>query len=477
MAARDKSSPGLEPTMLSLGGKAVSAPSPTDAPDPLLGTRLRHFEVVRLLGRGGMGSVYLGHDTSLDRAVALKVLAPEIAHDPEVVARFEREARAQARLVHPNVTQIYFIGEDNGVHFFAMEYVEGPALDTVLEGKLPIPWPDAVEYAIAAAKGLRAALGEGFIHRDVKPSNLMLDKESRVKILDFGLVKSMRGDAELTRDGAIVGSPLYMAPEQGRAESVDHRADIYSLGCALYHLLTGAPPFTAPSPVGVISMHVTEKATPVRAIKPEVPDALERVVEKMMAKDPAARPGADGGYDALIAMLEACRPGTREYTGFKFRAMALGVDLVPFIVLARFVGLWSGLAAALYFILCHKLAGQTFGKWLFRLQVTDDNGARIGWKSALLRFGVFAWAPAIWVAMGVGIYFIHRDDHISFQLGHLGKHDLIEPLSIFTGWLITFIGYLSGFLLAAFHPKHRALHDLVGKTEVTYRVRAPKRRK
>src|SRR6185436_3182054 len=232
----------------------------------------------------------------LDRPVALKVLGSDIAHDPEVVARFVREARAQARLQHPNVTQIYFIGEDDGVHFFAMEYVAGPALDTVLETGERLAWPDALEYAIAAARGLRAALAEGFIHRDVKPSNLMLDRESSVKILDFGLVKSMRGDTELTRDGAILGSPLYMAPEQGRAEAVDHRSDIYSLGCALYHLLTGRPPFQAPSPVGIITMHVTDRPTPIKQLVPDVPEAVERIVDKMMAKQPRER-FAD--YDAL----------------------------------------------------------------------------------------------------------------------------------------------------------------------------------
>jgi serine/threonine protein kinase len=197
--------PALEATILStrLGGTGEAA-----AADALVGTRRRHFEVKRLLGKGGMGAVYLGTDTSLERPVALKVLAPEIAHDPEVVARFVREARAQARLRHPNVAQIYFIGEDRGLQFFALEFLEGPALDEVVAQRR-VPWADALDYTIAAARGLRAALAHGFIHRDVKPSNLILDRESGIKIVDFGLVKSIHeGDAELTRNGAIIGSPI-----------------------------------------------------------------------------------------------------------------------------------------------------------------------------------------------------------------------------------------------------------------------------
>ena len=296
MSEAGTSTPALEATILSTRHKAAAEAGP----DVLVGTRLRHFEVRRLLGRGGMGAVYLGNDTSLERPVALKVLSSDISHDPEVVARFVREARAQARLRHPNVAQIYFIGQEEGVqvgvHFFAMEFLEGPALDEVLAQRR-LPWSEALEYTVAAARGLRAALAHGFIHRDVKPSNLVLDRESSIKILDFGLVKSLHGDAELTRSGAIIGSPLYMAPEQGRGEDVDHRADIYSLGCALYHMLTGRPPFSGPSPVGVIAMHMSDVPAKVRSLVPEVPDRLQQVVERMMAKSPADRPAT---YDELI---------------------------------------------------------------------------------------------------------------------------------------------------------------------------------
>jgi uncharacterized RDD family membrane protein YckC len=456
----ERTGPALEATML-VGERSVAAlEAPAD--DPLVGRRLRHFEVTRLLGRGGMGSVYLGLDTSLGRPVALKVLDPELGRDPDVVARFEREARAQARLRHPNVAQIHFIGEESGMHFFAMERLVGPSVDVVIaRGRLP--WADAVEHVLAAARGLRAALAEGFVHRDVKPSNLMLDPDSRIKILDFGLVKSMRGDAELTRDGAIIGSPLYMAPEQGRAEDVDHRADIYSLGCALYHMLTGRPPFTAPSPVGIITMHVTDRPTPVRQLAGDVPETVERIVERMMAKQPGDR---FPDYDALIAALEAARPGNQTSSGLRARLFALVIDLVPIAVLAYFVGPWAYLAAAIYFTACHRLLGRTLGKRVMRLRVTDHSGNKLSWGAALARFFGASWGLLAWAALAGVVYGLHRNDHVVFQIGRLTWRQLALPLAYTAAAAGVFMAYLGGFLLAVFHPKKRTLHDLLARSEV-----------
>jgi len=434
--------------------------------DPLIGTRLKHFELTQLLGRGGMGAVYLGRDTSLDRPVAIKVLAPEIGIDSEMVTRFVREARAQAQLGHANITQIYFIGEDRGVHFFAMEYVDGVLLETILARGEKIPWGRALEIGIATARGLKAALAKGFIHRDVKPSNLLVDKDAQVKIADFGLVKQLAGDAQLTQAGVIVGSPLYMAPEQSRAEELDHRADIYSLGCTIYHLIAGKPPFDNPSPVAVMSMHVTDRATRLRALRPEVPEAVERLVDRMMAKNMNDR---FVGYDDLIAAMEAALPGRREYSGFWMRGMALGIDVALLGVLFLLLGRWALLAVPPYFVLTSRFLGQTLGKWLLKLQVTDGDGKLLGWKAALLRFAIFAWAPMLWLGLAAIFYYLHRDTQVSFTLGQLRWTHLWQPLLYVGVSASIFLAYLGGFILAAFHPKKLALHDLMSHTEVTYR--------
>jgi uncharacterized RDD family membrane protein YckC len=459
MKERETPGSGLEKTMLSQPTARAGAPE-----RDLTGMQLCHYSVKKLIGRGAMGSVYLGHDTSLNRPVALKVLAPEIAHDPEMIRRFVLEAQSQARLVHPNVVQMYFVGQEQGINFFAMEYVEGPALDGVQEQRGRVPWPEVLEFALAAARGLSAARQAGFIHRDVKPSNMLLDGKGGVKIFDFGLVKNMDGDSSLTREGTVVGSPYYMAPEQGRSEAVDHRSDIYSLGCTVYHLLCGLPPFDAPSPVGVISKHVTDRAAPIRTVVAEVPEPLAAVVEKMMAKAPGDR---FAEYEPLIAALEASRPEARKFSGFWARTSALGIDLIPFVLLAPFLGFWSLLVAAAYFIAAPIALGRTLGKRLFQLRVVDlSSGAPISWRTSLIRFGASCWGPALVLAVLSFGYVEHRHDHIDVMLDHLSRNELMVPVGYFLAILLIVVGYLAGFVVAAFHPKHQALHVLLTKTVV-----------
>jgi uncharacterized RDD family membrane protein YckC len=467
MSGGEKSRRALDETILLQDAPSTGEAS---AADGLAGTRLQHFELVRLLGRGGMGAVYYGTDLSLDRPVAIKVLALDIAHDPEIVERFEREARAQARLRHPNVAQIYFIGEDRGFHFFVMEYLEGPGLDAVLATGTPLPWREAVDYTLAAARGLRAALLQGFVHRDVKPSNLMLDNEAGIKILDFGLVKSMRGDAQLTRDGAIIGSPLYMSPEQGRGQVADHRSDIYSLGCSLYHMLGGRPPFQAPSPVGIISMHVTDRAPAVRDLNPQVPQVVAKIVERMLAKDPSERPS---DYDELIFALEAARAPRRELGGMGARGVALGIDAVLLLLAAYFLGLFVLPASLLYWVLCHRLFGQTPGKWLLGIRVESASGGGLTWKAALIRTAAFAWGPLAWSLLAGIVYVFHRDQRVAFQLSKLSFSEMLIPIIYLALATVILVGYMAGFLLVAFHPRRQAVHDLLAKTLVYIKSRAP----
>jgi uncharacterized RDD family membrane protein YckC/predicted Ser/Thr protein kinase len=453
----------LEAT-LPLGSRG--APAAVDA-DALVGTRLAHFEVVRLLGRGAMGAVYLGQDTSLDRPVAIKVLAPEIGIDAEMVTRFVREARAQARVTHANVAQLYFIGEERGLHFFAMEFVDGEPLDLLLERGGRLPWTEALEHGIAAARGLRAALAHGFIHRDIKPSNLIVDKTGHLKIVDFGLVKNLRGDTDATRAGLVVGSPLYMAPEQGRAERVDHRSDIYSLGCALYHLVTGRPPFDSPSPVAVISMHVTDHATRMRALVPDVPETIERLVDRMMGKDAGSR---FDDYDELIGALESARPRPVEDSGLRRRAGAFAVDLALVALSAALLGRWAALVAVAYFVVGHRF-GRTVGKALFGVAVARRDGRRLGWRAAVARFAAQAWALPVWLGLAAAGYYLHGGETLTFTLERVTLKELWGPLVYFGLAGVVLLGWLGGYMLAAFHPRHYALHDLIARSAVVLRPR------
>lgn len=253
------------------------------------------YTVTGLLGRGGMGAVYSGMDKSLDRRVAIKVLAPEHARDQEFVERFLEEAKAVAMLLHPNVVAIYFAGTDEGRHFFAMEYVDGESLHETVQRDGPIVAKEAMGYIHEAALGLQAALEAGMIHRDVKPANLMRDLHGAIKVADFGLAKLTTHLGSGV--GEVVGSPNYMSPEQGRGEAVDHRADIYSLGATLFYLLTGHPPFEAPDVIAVIYKHCND---PIPKI-PNAPFGLDKLLGKMMAKDAKHR---FPDYPALIKELD-----------------------------------------------------------------------------------------------------------------------------------------------------------------------------
>jgi eukaryotic-like serine/threonine-protein kinase len=254
--------------------KAKPKSGPDEIPDKLGG-----YEVVKVLGKGGMGAVLLGKQLSLNRKVALKIMHSRLAKDPAFVARFTREAYAAAQLVHHNVIQVYDIGQDTGIHYFSMEFVNGKSLMDEVKDKGKLDVEVAVGYILQAARGLRFGHVQGMIHRDIKPDNLMLNNDGIVKVADLGLVKlptpdvpqnkgaeaSLGDDDEtdtgMTRAGVVMGTPSYMAPEQSRDSStVDARADIYSLGCTLYVLVTGKPPFSGKSALEVMSKHQTPRA-------------------------------------------------------------------------------------------------------------------------------------------------------------------------------------------------------------------------
>ncbi len=297
-------------------GRDAASKSSEDSDIP---EKLGGYRILRLLGRGAMGAVYEAKQISLDRLVALKTIRGRLADNASSLARFTREAYAAAQLTHHNVVQIYDFGEDDGKHFFSMEWVRGGPLSDVVQDKGAIDPRLAAGYTLQAARGLQFAHRNGMVHRDVKPANLLLSDEGVVKVADLGLVKipdpmdpesdvgasSMSGlesGTQVTMQGTAVGTPAYMAPEQGvDAAGVDHRADIYSLGCTLFFLLTGRPPFDGSVVSEVMQQHAKEPIPDLADINSRVPNPLQEVVERSMAKRPEDRYGS---LAEMIADLE-----------------------------------------------------------------------------------------------------------------------------------------------------------------------------
>jgi tetratricopeptide (TPR) repeat protein/predicted Ser/Thr protein kinase len=267
--------------------------------------------LVRVLGEGGMGRVYLAEDEALGRRVAVKVLPARRAESEEARTRFSREARSLASIEHPNVVRVYGFGHADGQPYLVMEYVEGESLADRLRRERRLAPAEALGIARAVAEALAAAWEKGVVHRDVKPSNILLDRKGQVRVADFGLAKSAAAssDPTLTREGAVVGSPAYMSPEQGRGLAVDFRTDVYSLGVVVYEALAGAPPFEGATPVDVVAKHLYADLPSLSAKRPDLPAGVVRLVEWMTRKDPAARPGSYAELLLHLASLAAVEDG------------------------------------------------------------------------------------------------------------------------------------------------------------------------
>ncbi|MBX7246852.1 MAG: protein kinase [Candidatus Sumerlaeaceae bacterium] len=282
----------------------------------LTGQTIGGYEIKKMLGAGGMGAVALARQISLDRDVALKILPGALASNPEFLARFTREALSAAQMTHHNIIQVYDVGSDGDVHYISMEFVRGDNLGNMVRKEGRLTADDAAGYVLQAARGLKYAHERGIIHRDIKPDNLMVNEHGIVKIADMGLAK-MRGEAEaqrtrtaddmnilnkargdLTMHNVAMGTPAYMPPEQGRdATSVDHRADQYSLGCTLYYLIAGQPPFSGSTAFEIMSKHMSEPIPPIDATVGNVPEAFGEIITRMTAKD------ADDRYPTMAEMI------------------------------------------------------------------------------------------------------------------------------------------------------------------------------
>jgi hypothetical protein len=278
------------PTIISKGPPA--ARHPEGAAAQLRGQRLAHFELLEPIGVGGMAAVIRARDLQLDRSVALKILPPEMASDPENIRRFHQEARAAARLDHENIARVFFCGEDQKLHFIAFEFVEGENLRVLLERRGRLGVPEAVHYMLQVATGLAHAAARGVVHRDIKPSNIIISPSGRAKLVDMGLARSLepRHDAGLTQSGVTLGTFDYISPEQAlEPRDADVRSDIYSLGCTFYHMLTGVPP--VPEGTAAKKLHHHQHVAPVdpRQLNPAIPDDVAAILAHMMAKDPKDR--------------------------------------------------------------------------------------------------------------------------------------------------------------------------------------------
>jgi tRNA A-37 threonylcarbamoyl transferase component Bud32/uncharacterized RDD family membrane protein YckC len=445
----------------------TSATEPVQPP----GSRLAHYEIESELGSGAKGTVYKARDTALDRPVAVKILRARLAGEPSVVERFVREARAAARVNHPNLTHIYFVGAEHGCQFFAMEYVPGTTFEQEIAAHGPMPFAKFVDVIVQSARGLAAAHGAGVIHRDVKPSNLMLLPDGTVKVTDFGLAKSLGGDVDASGGGMLLGTPTYMAPEQCRGRGVDARTDVYALGLTAWFLLAGKPPFVSESLGQMLQDQMNTPLPSVREVRPDLPPAIDRVLAVLCEKDPAKRPAK---MEEVAALFEDLRPRPLEPATFMARFSAMSID----------VGLMfaAGALASVVYFGSHELAAEylggfqivpkyvsfllfvaavivlnfgaeawfqtTPGKWLFNLEVVRADGAAPSRTALFARF---------WL-------------RFPFVIGFMAPH-AVEWLSLTATGLQT-LAVLAG-AIAFVAAGGRTLTDLVTRTRVVYRSRRP----
>lgn len=266
------------------------------------------YEIVKLLGEGGMGAVYRAHDIELEREVAVKVIRPELARNAQVLQRFKQELILARQVTHRNIIRIFDLGHAEGMRFITMEFIEGEDVAQILARRSKLPAPEAAAIIGQVARGLEAAHAEGVVHRDLKPQNIMIDAQGKASVMDFGIARSMDASS-MTRTGALLGTPTYMSPEQAQGVKVDARSDLYTLGIIFYELLAGKPPFEADNPMATLVRRIQEKPTPLIEVEPSVPKKLNELVMKMLATKPEDRQQSASEVLAELDAYEAQRTG------------------------------------------------------------------------------------------------------------------------------------------------------------------------
>jgi uncharacterized protein (TIGR03067 family) len=348
---------------------ALAFLEPPGRPDSL--GRIGHYEVLEVLGRGGFGIVFRAFDETLQRVVAVKMLAPSMAATSPARKRFLREAHSAARIQHENVVRIHAI-EEQPLPYLVMEFIPGETLQQRLDRIGPLELTEVLKIGRQVAEGLAAAHAKGLIHRDIKPSNILIDggPQQHAKITDFGLARAA-DDASLTRSGTVAGTPMYMAPEQAKGESLDHRADLFSLGSVLYVMCTGRPPFRASGTLAVLKRVAEEQPRPIREVIPEVPEWLCRIIEKLHAKDPADRFQSAKEVAEVLADCEKQLQAHKELRDYS--RIPGGGKPTPKPGRSRAATwLWRAVAALLLLGLLNSLMPVTFG---FGLRYLFNRGA------------------------------------------------------------------------------------------------------
>ncbi|MCK5843521.1 MAG: protein kinase [Victivallales bacterium] len=277
-------------------------------PDISAGVALGGFVLEKQLGFGAMGEVWLAHQTTMDREVALKLLSREYTLDSSFIDRFLKEVRISAKMDHPNIITAFDAGCDNDIYFLAITFVDGETLEDLFERDGALPGKEALKITMEIAEALCYAWNEfKIIHRDIKPANIMIDRKGSAKLMDMGISKSANEGAGLTMTGTIIGTPYYMSPEQARNEdNIDFKADIYSLGGILFHFVTGRFPFNANSPMGILTKHITDPLPDPRSINSAVSSACSELIRWMMEKPPDRRPKS---WDSVIAAVKRVQDG------------------------------------------------------------------------------------------------------------------------------------------------------------------------